>query len=228
MAHRPDQVMPTCSVFKSFLVAALLHDRGDDREYWYDAAIDYDESDVVINSAVLSERSGPISPHDLAEAALRYSDNTAANLLLAELGGPAVLTEFTRSLGAAVTRFDRLEPELNAAVPGDDRDTSTPAEVAMLMHAVLVERSAGAYTAARLNTWMLWNETSRITEALRTGDELTDRTGAGAYGVVNDAGVLYRPGQPPRSFAVMTRTDDEDAENDDAVVLEAARLLLGS
>lgn len=228
VAHRPDEPMPMCSVFKTFLVGALLAERGDDRDWWDTASIEVSADDVVPGSTVHDEPTGPQSPHALAEATLRWSDNTAANLLLAELGGPAALTAAVQDLGAAATRLDRTEPDLNEAAPGDPRDTSTAAETAMLMHALLVERRAGAYPAARLGTWMLWNETSRVTDALSDGDELADRTGGGGYGVVNDAGVLYRPGEEPLAFAIMTRTDDADAENDGSVVLDAARVLLGA
>lgn len=37
----------------------------------------------------------------------RVSDNTAANLLLRQLGGPAGLTRYVRRLGDRLTRLDR-------------------------------------------------------------------------------------------------------------------------
>jgi beta-lactamase class A len=64
---------------------------------------------------------------ELCAAASTVSDNTAANLLLASIGGPAGLTTYARSLGDMVTRLDRIEPDLNEAVSGDPRDTTTPA-----------------------------------------------------------------------------------------------------
>jgi beta-lactamase class A len=63
---------------------------------------------------------------ELCDAAMTWSDNTAANLLLGSFGGPAALTAYARSLGDEVTRLDRIEPELNEATPGDPRDTTTP------------------------------------------------------------------------------------------------------
>ena len=68
-----------------------------------------------------------MSMAELCEAAMTYSDNTAANLILASLGGPAAVTAFARSIGDPVTRLDRIEPALNQALPGDVRDTTTPA-----------------------------------------------------------------------------------------------------
>lgn len=66
---------------------------------------------------------------ELSAAAVQYSDNAAANLLLKELGGPAGLTAFMRSIGDTTFRLDRWELELNSAIPGDARDTSSPRAV---------------------------------------------------------------------------------------------------
>jgi beta-lactamase class A len=57
------------------------------------------------------------------DAAVRYSDGTAANLLLDDIGGPAQFTAHLRSLGDSVSRLDQEEPELNRNAPGDQRDT---------------------------------------------------------------------------------------------------------
>ena len=63
---------------------------------------------------------------ELCQAALQVSDNTAGNLLLKTIGGPSAITAFARSIGDPSSRLDRWETELNSAVPGDARDTSTP------------------------------------------------------------------------------------------------------
>ncbi|MEK8226395.1 serine hydrolase [Oerskovia sp. M15] len=138
-------------------------------------------------------------PAQLADAALRFSDNTAGNLLLQEIGGPTALTAFAASLGATSTRLDRIEPELNEATPGDERDTSTPDDIAQLYGSLLLDRGAGALTSARLGDWMLRNTTSgkRIRAGLDGDHELADKTGAGSYGVVNDAGSCGGPARNP-------------------------------
>lgn len=227
LAHRADELFPMCSVFKVLAVAALLVEHGlDDDDWWRTTQIDYDEADIVVNSTVLEARTGPITPEELADAALRFSDNTAGNLLLEQLGGPGAVTSFARSLGADQTRLDRWEPELNAAEPGDPRDTSTPADLGLLLHGLLVGRVAGAFVSARLQSWMLRNTTSdtRMRAALPPSDQLADKTGAGAYGVTNDAGVRYPENGPPRTVVVLTRTDDRDAEIDDAVLVDVAEI----
>ena len=74
----------------------------------------------------------------LCAAAIEYSDNTAANLLLQTIGGPEGLTRYARSLGDEQTRLDRLEPDLNSAVPGDERDTTTPGAMVANLRALLL------------------------------------------------------------------------------------------
>ena len=61
---------------------------------------------------------GGMRVDELCRAALQYSDNTAANLLLRSQQGPAGLTCYLRGLGDCDTRLDRIEPYLNC--PADD------------------------------------------------------------------------------------------------------------
>jgi beta-lactamase class A len=88
-------------------------------------------SDLVVNSPITKARfgEGSLTLAEIGEAAMIVSDNTAGNLLLANLNGPAGLTAFARSLGDQATRLDRWEPDLNEALPGDPRDTTTPASM---------------------------------------------------------------------------------------------------
>ena len=98
---------------------------------------------------------------ELARAAVVVSDNTAANLLLARLGGPPGLTQFVRSLGDATTRLDRNEPDLNVNDPGDDRDTTSPramisrARRALWIGPLRAMGSPCANAAIGPSTWML-------------------------------------------------------------------------
>ncbi len=126
--HRADERFPMCSTFKLLAAAAILArvDAGRER---LDRRIRFEASDVVVNSLITKDRVGEpgMSLAELCEAAMIVSDNTAGNLLLDCLGGPAGLTAYARSLGDTVTRLDRIEPDLNEAAPGDPRDTTSPA-----------------------------------------------------------------------------------------------------
>ncbi len=62
-----------------------------------------------------------------------YSDNTAMNKLIAQLGGPGGVTALPRAIGDETFRPDRTEPTLNTAIPGDPRDTTTPRAMAQTL-----------------------------------------------------------------------------------------------
>ena len=97
---------------------------------------------------------GRLSVEQLCAAIVEVSDNSAANLLLRRLGGPAGLTAFIRRSGDRVTRLDRYEEELNTNLPGDARDTTTPAAMLGLMQALLLGDVLTAPSRARLIGWM--------------------------------------------------------------------------
>jgi len=105
-----------CSTFQVLLVGAVLRrvDAGTehlDRRVTYgpDGLLDY----APVTRAQLHV--GFMGVGALCAAAIEVSDNTAATLFLQGVGGPPVVTGFTRSLGDTVTRLDRTEPNLNSA-----------------------------------------------------------------------------------------------------------------
>ena len=225
IGHRPDERFAILSVFKTFLAAAVLDDADEKRlrhRVWYPPA------DLVVNSPVTAEHVDTgITVAELCDAALRYSDNTAANLLLREIGGPRGLTAYARSIGDEVTRLDRWEPELNAAVPGDERDTTSAAAVARSFANLLVGRALRPGDRHRLTDWMLANTTSgtRFRAGLPADWRLADKTGAGDYGTNNDAGVAWNPAGEPIVIVALTRRDRVDAPKVDAALADAARLV---
>ncbi|MFB9310140.1 beta-lactamase class A [Agromyces hippuratus] len=224
--YRGDELFPMCSLFKTFAAGALVQARGYDDVYWA-KPIPFTDADVVGKETRLNRMTWQATPEEMADAAIRYSDNTAGNLLLRELGGPQAVTAFARSLGATRTRLDRPEPQVNEATPGDERDTSTPDDIAFLLQLLLIDQGAGALTTARLQEWMLRNTTSgkRILAGLTPPFELADKTGLGGYGVVNDAGVVWRPGEEALTLAILTRTDRADAPSNHDVLGDVTRLI---
>lgn len=114
LGYRVDERFAMTSTFKWVLVAAVLS-RVDAGEESLDRAIRYDESDILAYAPIARQHlaAGEMTVAELCDAAIRYSDNTAANLLLETLGGPEGLTEFMRSVGDDVSRLDRYEPALN-------------------------------------------------------------------------------------------------------------------
>ena len=136
---------------------------------------------------------------ELCEAAITQSDNAAANLLLAQLGGPAGLTQSLRALGDPETRLDRWELELNEALPGDPRDTTTPAAMVANLHNLVLGDGLSPASRGQLAGWLIANKTGD--DCLRAGTpagwRVGDKTGAGERGTRNDIAILWPPGRAP-------------------------------
>jgi beta-lactamase class A len=166
---------------------------------------------------------------EICEAAVALSDNTAANLLLALLGGPAGLTAYARSLGDRVTRLDRIEPALNEAAPHDVRDTTTPSALVGDLHAILVGAALSQASRARLIGWLVACKTGdrRLRAGVPAGWRVGDKTGSGGHGTTNDVGILWPPDRDPVLVAVyLTRTERDTAVRE-GVLAGVARLVAG-
>lgn len=148
---------------------------------------------------------------ELAEYAQRYSDNTAANVLLRELGGPAALTGFWRSIGDTVSRLDRTEPALGNVPVTEYRDTTTPAAMARTVAKLLYGDMLPGPRAALLKQWMIDTPTGarRVRAGLPEGWVAGDKTGTsiwpGMGSLYVDIGFVEPPGRPPITFAAYYR-----------------------
>jgi beta-lactamase class A len=135
----------------------------------------------------------------LSHAALTRSDNTAANLLLESIGGPAGITGFSRSIGDPVTRLDRTETSLNESLAGDPRDTTSPAAMAGDLQSVLLGDNLSRPSRNQLTLWMEASLTGleRLRAAMPADWRAADKTGANGKDTSNDIAVLWPPGKPP-------------------------------
>lgn len=220
VTHRADQRFPLLSTFKTLVTAALLRAHPIGTGY-FDRVVHFTAADLVEFSPVTGTKvTEGMTVAQLADAAITLSDNTAGNLLLRELGGPRALTEFLRSIGDQVTRLDRWETDLNSAVPGDERDTTTPAALAAAYRAVVLGDVLGPPERAQLTTWLKANTTGdkRIRAGLPAGWSTGDRTGTGAYGCANDAAVTWPSGgRAPLVIVVQSCRSGRDATADNAM-----------
>ncbi|TYP87661.1 beta-lactamase class A [Blastococcus xanthinilyticus] len=222
VAHRADERFAFASTHKALSAAAVL-DRTSPAEL--DELVPYAAADLVAHSPVTGQHAGAGLPlRDLLAAAVGQSDNTAANLLLARLGGPVGLERALRELGDDVTRADRTETELNEAVPGDERDTSTPRALAADLRAFLLDGALEPADRDLLTGWMRDTVTGAtlIEAGVPAGWDVAAKSGAGGYGTRNDIAVVWPPDGAPIVLAVLSSRDTADAEHDDALVARAA------
>jgi beta-lactamase class A len=228
VGHRQGRRFPLCSTFKTVLAAAILA-RAQREPGLLEKRLRLPRDRFVDYSPITGKHlDGEMSVAELCAAALQYSDNTAGNTLLRELGGPRDLTRYARTLGDPDFRLDRWETELNSAIPGDERDTTTPLAMAHTLQALLLQHGLPPAQRSRLRDWMLGNTTggARIRAAVPGGWEVADKTGTGAYGSANDIAVVYPPGKAPVVLAIYTRQAGKDAEARSDVIVRAAQLAL--
>jgi beta-lactamase class A len=229
--HRANERFPMCSVFKTLAVAAVLRDLDHHGEVLA-KRIRYTRQDVT-ESGYAPITGKPknlargMTVAELCGAAISYSDNAAANLLLRELGGPTAVTRFCRSAGDRVTRLDRWEPELNSAEPWRKTDTTSPRAIAGTYARLALGGALAPEDRRRLTGWLLANTTSgrKFRAGLPDDWTVADKTGGGEYGTNNDVGITWPPERPPIVLAVLTTRFTPDAERSDPLVAEAASLI---
>jgi beta-lactamase class A len=230
VAYRDNDPFAMCSTFKVYAAARVLQkvQSGDLR---LENSVYIDPAAVVPNSPVTGPKAGgSMSLTQVCEAALQRSDNTAGNLLLRTIGGPQAITDFARSIGDDRTRLDRWETELNSAMPGDPRDTSTPRALGTGFLTLLTASVLAATQRQQLEDWMRGNVTSArsMRAALPGGWTTADKTGAGDYGSTNDIGVVYGPNGRKLLLSIMTRTQSPNAAADmmQPLIAEVTALVL--
>jgi beta-lactamase class A len=226
IGHRADERFPMCSTFKALAVGAVLK-RVDAGEEDLTRRIRFSKSDLVAYSPATEGHVGGtgMSVAELCEGAITRSDNTAANLLLASLGGPAKVTAFVRTLGDQVTRLDRIEPDLNEGTDGDPRDTTTPNAMASDFRSLVTGDALSAGSRDQLIAWLVGNKTgdTRLRAGLPAGWRVGDKTGTGQHGTSNDVAVIWPPQRAPILVAVYLTQTSVSPEQQNAVIAAVAR-----
>jgi beta-lactamase class A len=197
--YRIDERFPMCSTFKFLLATAVLQ-RVDHRQEHLQQLIPIPPPPLLYNSPLLEPHAGGhMTVADLCQAALVRSDNTAANLLLKTIGGPAGMTRFARSIGDQVTRLDRWETALNESLADDPRDTTTPDAMATNLQSILLGSVLTADSRMLMTRWMEANETGldRLRANLPQGWRAVDKTGANGEHTSNDIAVFWPTDSAP-------------------------------
>ncbi|RAV13235.1 class A beta-lactamase [Mycolicibacterium sp. GF69] len=228
VAHRAQDPFAMCSTFKGYAAARVLQ-KAERGELALTDRVIIDQGDIVPNSPVTQTRVGQaMTLTELCQAALQQSDNAAGNWLLRVIGGPSGITDFARSIGDERSRLDRWETELNAAVPGDPRDTTTPEAIGGGYRSILLGGVLAEPQRQQLGDWMRANQTSSVRPALPPGWTTADKTGSGDYASTNDVGIAFGPDGERLLLAIMTRTAGADpgAPNNRPMVAELAKQLV--
>ncbi|MBC7780346.1 MAG: class A beta-lactamase [Proteobacteria bacterium] len=228
--HRSDERFAFCSTFKVIAAAAILK-RSATESGLMQRRLVYRHDELVAYSPITEKHAGEgLTVSELCAAALQYSDNTAANLMIRLLGGPAAVTSFARSIGDGAFRLDRWETALNEALPGDPRDTSTPAAMMGSLQRLALGDALEVPERTQLVAWMRGSTTGakRIRAGVPAGWSVADKTGTGDYGTTNDIGLVWPPGKLPIVLAIYFTQREKAALPRDDVVATAARIVMAA
>lgn len=224
---RAQERFPMCSTYKLLAVAAVLRRVDQSREH-LEQKVSFEKQQVVAYSPVTSQHvETGMTVGALCAAAITVSDNTAANLLLVRLGGPRAVTAFARSLGDVRTRLDRNEPDVNECLPGDPRDTTTPAAMARDLDTLVLGRALSASSRTLLTRWLAEDKTGvdRIHAGLPTEWREGDKTGTGDRGTANDVAILWPPNRKPVLVAAYLTGATVGREEQDAALAGVGRVV---
>lgn len=227
LEHRGDESFPMCSTFK-WMAAALVLSRVDQGTEQLDRRIVFSKSELVPHSPVTEQQVGGdgISIAQLCEAAITLSDNTAANLILSSVGGPAAFTAFARSVGDRVTRLDRIEPALNQGRPGDPRDTTSPNAMLKNLRAIVLGDVLCVTSREQLIAWLVANKTGdqRLRAGLPTTWRVGDKTGSNNAGITNDVAMAWPARGGPLLISAYYAESSADGKARDSVIAEVGRI----
>ncbi|WP_433337707.1 class A beta-lactamase [Spirillospora sp. CA-294931] len=231
VGYRGHERFPSNSTFKAPLCGAVLHKARTTDPGLMGRTLRWTKEDLVEHSPVTgleTNLKNGLNPAQLCHATVTVSDNTAANLLLEQIGGPSGMTRYYRSLGDPVGRLDRTETALNDWKPGEKRDTIMPAFMASDLRALTLGGALVPEDRGRLNAWLRATSTSakRIRAGLPKDWTVGDKTGTGGpHSGAHDIAVVWPTSGAPLIIAVYTHRNAATPEYDESVIAKTATVL---
>lgn len=221
VSYRGDERFAHNSTHKALLCGALLR-QVDEGKLKLSDTTRFIAAQLVTYSPVTEKFVAPatMSWQQVCAAALGYSDNTAANLLIKQLGGTQAVNSFLQSIGDTVTHLDRLEPELNSAIPGDKRDTTTPQAISKTLQNLALGEVLKPASRAQLIQWMREDKVADalLRSVLPAGWSIADKTGAGGYGSRSIISIVWPAQRPPLIVSIyITQTPASMTQSNEAI-----------
>jgi beta-lactamase class A len=227
LAYRASERFPVQSTFKVLLAADILR-RSTENAELMQQRIQYPQSDLIEHSPITEKHvANGLTVAELLDALLKYSDNTAANVLLRIAGGPAALTAFARFIGNHEFRLDHYEPYMNSA-PNHPEDTATPEAMGRSLQKLVLGDILPVPQREQLKNGLLSCETAPncIRAGVPADWQVGDRSGGGDYGIRNDIAVIWPPHRAPIILAIYTIQHAKDAKSRDDIIAGATRVVV--
>ncbi|WP_405150299.1 class A beta-lactamase [Sphaerisporangium sp. NBC_01403] len=233
VTYRAGERFPLLSTFKAPLCAAVLHKARTSEPGLMSKVVKWTAADLKPNSPITEKHvEDGLSVAQLCEAAVTMSDGTASNLLLKQIGGPAGLTKYFRTLKDPISRMDRRHPELNDWTPKEKRDTTTPAAIGRDLRVLTTGKALHTKDREQLNAWLIANKTGdeRIRAGLPKTWTIGDKTGTNSsgFGGGNDIAAIWpEKGAAPIIMAIYTNRSAGLATDNKAIAKTATILARG-
>ncbi|MEV6029790.1 class A beta-lactamase [Nonomuraea sp. NPDC052116] len=232
IGYRSNERFPLLSTFKAMACAAVLHKARTSDPGLMERVVRWTADDLKPNSPTTEKHvEDGLTVNQLCEATITLSDNTAGNMVLKQIGGPAGLTQYFRTLKDPISRLDRWETELNDWTPKEKRDITTPASIARDLRAVTTGNALTAKDREQLNAWMIATKTgdARIRAGLPKTWTIGDKTGTNsAFGGANDIAVIWpKKGASPIIMTIYTNRAAGETGDDTAIARTATILARG-
>ncbi|MEB7783467.1 BlaZ-like penicillin-hydrolyzing class A beta-lactamase [Mammaliicoccus sciuri] len=189
------------------------------------------KEDIVPYSPVLEKFiNKDITIKKLIEATMLYSDNTANNMIIEELGGYKEVNKRLKSLDDKTTKPSRMEPELNNYDPKNNRDTSTPQAFGKTLNKLINDGRLSKENKAFLIDLMINNKSgdTLIKKGEPKNFKVADKSGqAITYASRNDVALVYPKGESkPIVLVIFTNKEGKTDKPNDKVVSETAKVVL--
>ncbi|MCY1029666.1 class A beta-lactamase, partial [Mammaliicoccus sciuri] len=189
------------------------------------------KEDIVPYSPVLEKFiNKDITIKKLIEATMLYSDNTANNMIIEELGGYKEVNKRLKSLDDKTTKPSRMEPELNNYDPKRNRDTSTPKAFGKTLNKLINDGRLSKENKAFLIDLMINNKSgdTLIKKGAPKNFKVADKSGqAITYASRNDVAFVYPKGESkPIVLVIFTNKEGKTDKPNDKVVSETAKVVL--
>lgn len=184
--------------------------------------------DIVEYSPITEKYVGVGMPlKDIITAAMDYSDNTAGNFLFKHLNGPKGYQKNLEEIGDFVTNSTRYETELNEAIPGDIRDTSTPKAIAQNLRKLALSDQLPEDKKNFYKRLLLENTTGANLIAAGVPDKVVvgDKSGAAQYGTRNDIAILYPQNRAPIVLVVFSNKSEQNSQYQDKLISDTAKIV---
>lgn len=230
LGYRANEHFPTGCTSKVIGVATILS-KSMNNDALLSQKINYSKKDLTNWNPITEKHlSSGMTVEQLCAASISYSDNTAMNLLVKQMGGLDQMTLFAHSLGNTSFRQDNGWPEeAYSGGKSDLKDSSTPKDMAHSLQKLAFTDALAKSQREMLISWLKANTTGdfRIRAGLPKGWIVADKTGTGgAYGTTNDLGIIWPPNCPPIIIAIYYTNDNKSAAKREDIVASTTQLLI--